>query len=279
MNIVQVKIGVLAAAIMLSSSVKAEPSPEEFQAMLDAQKSQGASEQVEKGENKKEVSVDDIDVPALFEEIDNHQARILRLNQMVEIAELEQEYLDMTGHAPPDAVTLRSGGDSADASDELVSVLRGEINNLKQKIDGMVIRMNEEPSLSPRMKQLDRIRNMQEEFSRADTWEVKGISVYGDKRSAVISSASSNDFMVHQGQEVGGVKVVSINSGMVKVREDGETTEIPLAGTGYKEQDVDMMLPPEELMGGWDEGASDSSMLPQRNGTIDHSPVPDSTSR
>lgn len=212
----KLKLGVLLSVLMTSSGVFAEMSDDEFQSLINDRGGKGS----EVGSSQ-EVQVESIEVPEIFREIDNHQLRVNRLEKMIAIAKLEKEYAEMTGSAPSGAVTPVGSSGTAHADMDSM-IMRDEIESLKQQIAGM----SEEKGNDSGNEALPVLR-------KSEAWSVKGISIYGDKHSAVISRMLGSDFVIRQGDVVDGVTIVSINPDEVRVKEAGKVMEIPLSGTSY----------------------------------------------
>jgi len=257
------KIGVLLSAVMLSSGTYAQVDNDEFAAMLEERKAQSSGSQEDNdSKDDEEIKVEALDSSLLFKEIDNQQAKIHRLEQMIAIAELEQQYMELTGSAPEDAVTLNNTRESSEESESKEEKLLQRIEGLERKISSLA---SESQSAAPgpgtnyQQRKLEPMPSMEDEVKTlvSSFWRVRGISIYDGERQAVIEGMSGNSFPVSPGDEVAGVKIVSIQPDSVSVKEDGETNELTLAGSGVADeadyastssQQSQMMMNPEMFM-------------------------------
>lgn len=281
MKSLRMGMSVFAAALMASSLAHSQMTEEEFQALLESQGS-SASSQEESGQNgaQEELVIESLAIPDLYLDIDNHQARIRRLEQMLAIAELEQQYLSLTGTVPDGAVTLNGAGGGAASvpasqATEIESAFRDEIANLKRQIDALANAMSNQETASREMLRAEMETRPKPMMS--DFWKVNGISIFGDTKTAVITARQGNSFSVRQGDTVGDVRVISIDPSAVRIRERGETVDLPLAGESYYTDEgvvhFDGFNPYEHDL---DRGAMDFT---DSREFISYETVPDSTSR
>lgn len=254
------RVGIMTVALMATSSVSAQVDEDAFQALVSESSTQTAEEKSSKG-----VEVESIEIPRVFRDMDNQQARINQLQKLITIAELENKYSELTGMAPDGSQSPANGVDDDQAKD-----LHREINRLKQKF-AVIDAQKKGVSGSNAGGKAERKKNI---FRESETWRVKGISIYGDEKTAVIANVTGSDFVIRQGENVGDVRILSINPGAVRAKEAGKVIEIPLAGSGYTEQNsmsASVSYPSEPMSGG---------AYPEENSPAPtYSGVADSTSR
>lgn len=254
------RVGIITVAIMATSPVSAQVDQDVFNSLVSESQSQTGEE-----ESSKEVEVESIEIPRVFKDMDNQQARINQLQKMITIAELESKYSDLTGLSADDSQSPVNGAD-----DDQVKELHREINGLKQKF-AAIAAQEQDVRGSNLGGNAERKNNL---FRESETWRVKGISIYGDEKTAVIDNIMGADFVIRQGDKVGDVRILSIGPGAVKAKEAGKVIELPLAGSGYTEQNSlrePVSYPSERMSGG--------AYSDEHRTTVSYPGVADSTSR
>lgn len=216
----KLKMAILAASIMTTSVAFAQVDQEAFNALVGNQGETGSADVKDDS-----VTVEDIDIPNVFKDIDSQQVRIKELEKMITIATLEKQYAELTGQAP-DGSSASFGNEQSDSEGEAAG-LRKEIMQLRKQVSFIRNRM-ENDSDNPAQENTEA-----HIFREADSWKVKGISIYGDDRAAVVTTVMGEHFVVHPGEKVGDAQIISITPDAVKAKEAGKVVEIPLASSGY----------------------------------------------
>lgn len=202
--------GIAAAGLLVAMAAPAIAQDKDIAALLAEREQEqereggGASE----SGDSKEFQIATLPSARIFNDLDRGEIHLRELKQQVEIEETQAKLRE-----------LRAENPNSGTSNREILRLRREVRQLKAQIEG---------------EQAAEAENMAEQAMSsssvpvlANGWYVESITIAGDRRSAVLGTPAGESFEVSVGDKPRGVTVASISAHEVRVREEGETFDLP----------------------------------------------------